>query len=64
VRSSQRRDPPAIQELPDARGEDAARCTHCGRNSADHEMAMEALRTRIRVLEAAWALEMRLAAKA
>src|SRR5215467_6844693 len=50
-----------FEELLDAQRESAPPCPYCHRNCADRvrnqELAMEAMRTHIRVLEAAWDLE-------
>jgi hypothetical protein len=60
-----------FQELLDAQRAAAPRCPHCGGTSGscadrarDQELALEAMRTHIRVLEAAWSLELDGAAKA
>ena len=67
--SSLRRDRLAtFQELLEAQRELAPRCPHCGDSCADRArdqaLALEAMRTHIRVLEAAWTLELEGAAKA
>ena len=67
--SARRRDRLAtFQELLDAQRETAPHCPHCGGNGADRardqSLALEAMRTHIRVLEAAWTLELEDAAKA
>jgi hypothetical protein len=67
--SSLRRDRLAtFQELLEAQRETAPRCAHCGGSCADRArdqaLALEAMRTHIRVLEAAWTLELEGAAKA
>jgi len=49
-----------FEELLDAQRESAPRCPHCDASAndlRDAEMVMDALRIHIRVLEAAWALE-------
>jgi hypothetical protein len=67
--SSLRRDRLAtFQELLEAQRAAAPRCPHCGDSCADRArdqaLALEAMRTHIRVLEAAWTLELEGAAKA
>ena len=67
--SSLRRDRLAtFQELLEAQREATRRCPHCGDSCADRArdqaLALEAMRTHIRVLEAAWTLELEGAAKA
>jgi len=62
--SSLRRDRLAtFQELLEAQREATPRCPHCGDSCADRArdqaLALEAMRTHIRVLEAAWSLERR-----
>jgi hypothetical protein len=62
-----------FQELLEAQRAVAPRCPHCGGRgrgdscadrARDQEQAIEAMRTHIRVLEAAWSLELDGAAKA
>ena len=60
-----------FEELLDAQRESAPRCPNCAHDRAGHErvserdqLAMEAMRTHIRVLEAAWELEREHMAKA
>ena len=60
-----------FQELLEAQRAVAPRCPHCGGRGGgcadrarDQEQALEAMRTHIRVLEAAWSLELDGAAKA
>lgn len=57
-----------FEELLDAQRDSAQHCPHCGGNCADRvrdqALALEAMRTHIRVLEAAWELELERAAKA
>jgi hypothetical protein len=61
--SSRRRDRLAtFQELLEAQRAAAPRCPHCGGGNC--QLALEAMRTHIRVLEAAWSLELDGAAKA
>ena len=67
--SSRRHDRLAtFQELLDAQRQTVPRCPHCGGNCAERvrnqEMAMEAMRTHIRALEAAWRIDLVHAAKA
>ena len=57
-----------FQELLEAQRETSPRCPHCGDCCADRArdqaLVLEAMRTHIRVLEAAWTLELESAAKA
>ena len=60
-----------FQELLEAQRAVAPRCPHCGGRGGgcadrarDQAQALEAMRTHIRVLEAAWSLELDGAAKA
>jgi hypothetical protein len=67
--SSRRRDRLAtFQELLEAQRAAAPRCPlcggHCADRARDQRLALEAMRTHIRVLEAAWSLELDGAAKA
>jgi hypothetical protein len=67
--SSLRRDRLAtFEELLEAQRKVVPRCSHCGDSCADRArdqaLALEAMRTHIRVLEAAWTLELESAAKA
>jgi transposase len=69
MHSSRKRDRLAtFQELLEAQRAAAPPCPHCGGNCADRardqQNALEAMRTHIRVLEAAWSLELDGAAKA
>jgi hypothetical protein len=67
--SPRRRDRLAtFQELLEAQRATAPRCPYCAGSCADRardqQIALEAMRTHIRVLEAAWSLELEGAAKA
>lgn len=67
--SPRRRDRLAtFEELLEAQRKTAPRCPHCGDDHVDRvrdqALALEAMRTHIRVLEAAWSLELEGAAKA